>query len=107
MKGEGGKSQVERVDAYNNIVITTPNEIVRGRRGVYYTKTGIAVLQGSVKITRGNDQLNGEAAEVNLNTGVSRLLGGGKGQVRGIFQPRKNNLGQRPPASKRKGAQTR
>lgn len=98
-KGKDGKNQIDRVDAYDNVLISTPEEIVRGRRGVYYTKTGIVVLRGSVKITRGNDQLNGEAAEVNLNTGVSRLLSGGAGQVRGIFQPKSKSPG-RPPQPK-------
>ncbi|MBT5049210.1 MAG: hypothetical protein HOM58_11980 [Rhodospirillaceae bacterium] len=85
-KGKGGKSQVNRIDAFDNVLISTPSEIVRGHRGVYNTQTGIIVLQGSVKITRGDDQLNGEAAEVNLNSGVSRLLSGSSGRVRGIFQ---------------------
>lgn len=89
VKDKDGKTQVDRVDAYDNVLISTPDEIVRGNRGVYYTKTGIVELQGSVKITRGNNQLNGETAEVNLNTGVSRLLSGGTGQVRGIFEPKK------------------
>jgi lipopolysaccharide export system protein LptA len=87
VKGPDGKNRVERVDAYDNVRISTPNEIVRGERGVFYPKTGIVELQGSVKITRGKDQLNGDSAEVNLNTGVSRLLGDDKNQVRGIFQP--------------------
>lgn len=86
VKGKDGKSQVNRVEAFDNVLISSPNEIVRGRRGVYNTQTGIVVLQGSVKITRGNDQLNGEAAEINLNTGVSRLLSGSSGRVRGFFQ---------------------
>ena len=88
-KDKDGKTQVDRVDAYDNVLISTPDEIVRGNRGVYYIKTGIVELQGSVKITRGKNQLNGETAEVNLNTGVSRLLSGGSGQVRGIFEPKK------------------
>ena len=103
VKGKDGKNQVDRIDAYDNVLISTPNEIVRGRRGVYYTKTGIIVLRGSVKITRGNDQLNGELAEVNLNTGVSRLLSGGTGQVRGIFQPKRNNLGRQPSPKQQEG----
>jgi lipopolysaccharide export system protein LptA len=103
VKGKGGKIQVERVDAYDNVVISTPDEIVRGHRGVYYTKTGVVVLRGSVKITRGNDQLNGEAAEVDLNTGVSRLLSNGTGQVRGLFQPKRKLLGGRPAPKQQKG----
>jgi lipopolysaccharide export system protein LptA len=85
-KDAKGKSRVSKVDAFDNIVITTPDEIVRSNRGVYDVETGIAKLTGSVKITRGTNQLNGEYAEVNLNTGVSRLFGRGGG-VRGIFTP--------------------
>lgn len=85
-KDAKGKSRVRQVDAFDNIVITTPDEIVRSNRGVYDVETGIAKLTGSVKITRGTNQLNGEYAEVNLNTGVSRLFGKGGG-VRGIFTP--------------------
>lgn len=87
-KDAKGKSRVRQVDAFDNIVITTPDEIVRSNRGVYDVETGIAKLTGSVKITRGTNQLNGEYAEVNLNTGVSRLFGRGGG-VRGIFTPDK------------------
>jgi lipopolysaccharide export system protein LptA len=93
-----GKSRVTRVDAFDNVLISTPEEIVRARRGVYNTITGIINLRGSVKITRGKDQLNGDAAEVNLNTGVSRMLSGGSGRVRGVFQPEGNNLPRGAPA---------
>ena len=88
-----GQSRVRQVDAFDNIVITTPDEIVRSTRGIYDVETGIATLTGSVKITRGNNQLNGEHAEVNLNTGVSRLFGRGRGGVQGIFTPEKKNGG--------------
>lgn len=82
-----GKNRVKRVDAYDNVVITTPDEVVRSTRGVYNVDTGIAVLTGDVKITRGDNQLNGDSAEVNLNTGVSRLFGKQNDRVRGIFTP--------------------
>ena len=47
------------------------------------------ILKGGVKITRGPDQLNGDKAEINLNSGVSRLLSGGGKKVRGLFGPKK------------------
>ena len=86
VKGKDGKSEMQRIDAFDNVLISTPTEIVRAQRGVYNVKTGIIVATGSVRITRGQDQLNGEAAEINLNTGVSRMLSGGGGRVYGIFQ---------------------
>jgi len=87
-KTKAGKNEVTRVDAYDNVLVSSPKEIVRGKRGVYNTKTGIVVLRGDVKITRGADQLNGDAAEIDLNTGVSRLLSSGSGRVRGVFGPK-------------------
>jgi len=95
-----GKTRVSRVDAFDNIVITTPDEIVRARRGIYNVETGIATLTGSVKITRGRNQLNGERAEVNLNTGVSRLFGAGRGGVQGIFTPENLPDRRESPASR-------
>jgi lipopolysaccharide export system protein LptA len=87
-KDANGKSSVRRIDAFDNVVISSPTEIVRGDQGVYDVKTGIAVLRGSVKITRGEDQLNGDAAEVNLNTGVSKLLSDPNSRVTGSFRAR-------------------
>lgn len=87
-KNAKGDSKVKRIDAFDNVLISSPGEVVQARRGVYNLETGIAVLTGAVKITRGQDQLNGEYAEVNLNTGVSRLFSGERGGVRGYFAPR-------------------
>lgn len=84
-------SRMQRIDAYGNVIITTPQEVARGARAVYLEETGIANLIGSVKITRGQNQLNGEAAEVNLRTGVSRIVsatpGTSGGPVRALIVP--------------------
>jgi len=87
-RGKDGKTALSRIEAFDNVLISSAREIVRAKRGVYHVRTGIVQLSGSVKITRGSDQLNGEAAEVDLNTGVSRLLGGGA-RVQGSFRPGK------------------
>lgn len=89
VKDKQGQSKVKQVDAFDNVVITSPDEIVLADRGVYDVETGIATVTGSVKITRGDNQLNGEYAEVDLNTGVSRLFGRGNERVQGIFTPEK------------------
>ena len=77
-KDENQESKVYRVDAFGSVLITTPTDIARGDKGVYFVDTGIATLTGSVKITRDDNQLNGEIAEINMNTGVSRILAGAK-----------------------------
>ena len=77
-KTTGEKAKLYRVEAFGNVLVSTPSGIARGERGTYDADTGIASLTGSVKITRGNNQLNGEIAEVNLKTGVSRILSASK-----------------------------
>lgn len=86
----GAERGVSRIDAIGNIIISTPTEIVRGREGVYDVKARKATICGAVKITRGNNQLNGECAEVNMTTGRSKLLG----KVRGLILPGAQGQGQ-------------
>jgi lipopolysaccharide export system protein LptA len=89
-----GVLEMQRLDGQGNVVITTPTDIARGQRGTYDIKTNMATLTGDVYLTRGDSQLVGQTAEVNMNTGVSRLLntGDGKGgRVHGRFVP-----GERP-----------
>jgi lipopolysaccharide export system protein LptA len=93
-----GKMALSRADIIGNVVITTPTEVARANSGIYDAGTGIATLTGAVKLTRGDNQLNGEFAEVNLKTGVSRLLASPAGasdgkRVRGIFVPRSGEEG--------------
>ncbi len=93
-KDEGGKNSLSRVEAQGNVIITTPLEIARGDRGDYDAEARVATLTGNVKLTRGDNQLNGDRAEVNMKTGVSRLLAGagaetqpGKPRVRVLIIP--------------------
>ena len=91
---ESGKLRIEQIDGKGNVEITTPTDFVRGNKAVYYVQRELATLTGAVKITRGDNQLNGEYAEVNLAPGVSRLLAGppgqgGKVRVRGLLIPRR------------------
>ena len=95
--GPDGKLQVKKVVAEGNVVITTKTEVAQANRGVYDHQSGIAQMIGQVKLTRGDSQLNGDRAEVNLKTGVSRLLASRSGgRVRGLFVPGGNTGGPAP-----------
>ena len=83
-----------RIDAFGNVRIATATEFARGDRGVYYVEREFATLSGAVKITREENQMNGEYAEINMKTGVSRLLAGAPGtktksRVQGMLVPRR------------------
>jgi len=69
-----GPARISRIDAQGHVVVSTANEIARGSSGVYNADTGIATLAGDVTITRGENQLRGRYAVVDLNKNVSRLL---------------------------------
>jgi lipopolysaccharide export system protein LptA len=92
---QSGSQRLQRIEAFGDVHVSTETEIVVGDRGVYNADTGIAVLAGNVKITRGQNQLNGDYAEVNTNTGISRLLSrpdqAGDNRVRGLFIPENQN----------------
>ena len=92
-EGPNGENRIEQVDALGNVVITTPEEVVHGDEGVYDVLSEVATLEGDVRVTRGENQLNGERAVVNLKTGVSRMLPGSKagGRVKGLFTPEREN----------------
>ena len=89
---ETGDLEITRIDGEGNVRVSTETEFGRGDRGIYYVKQDLATLIGSVRLTRGENQLNGEYAEVNLATGVSRLLAAppgeaASGRVRGLLKP--------------------
>lgn len=96
----GGTAGLYQVEAEGDVVLTTAAEVVRAAKAVYNLDQEFATLTGGVKITRGQNQLNGDYAEVNLKTGVSRLMGnpsasgGSDGRVRTLIVPdRKPELG--------------
>ena len=62
------------MEAFGNVSIRTPTDTVTGDRGVYVPDTGMARLGGNVRITRGQNQLNGAEADVNMKTGIATLV---------------------------------
>lgn len=87
LPGNTENSRIDRVEAYGSVEIRSPEEVVRGDRGVYSPPTGLARLMGGVRITRGDNQLNGTEAIVNLRTGVSRLVSAPGDRVQGLVVP--------------------
>src|SRR6185312_7681340 len=79
--------RLEKVEAFGNVSVRTTVDTVTGDRAVYVPDSGIARVGGRVRITRGQNQLAGSEAEVNLKTNVSRLLAGNTGRVQGLVVP--------------------
>jgi lipopolysaccharide export system protein LptA len=79
--------KLERVEAFGNVEVRTAVDTVRGDRGVYVPATGIARLLGHVRITHGQNQLNGPAADINMKTGIAHMLSGPGARVEGLIMP--------------------
>jgi len=93
-KNEQGKQVLHSLEAIGNVVIMTPAETITGAYGIYKADTNKADLSGGVKILRGKNTLEGEKAEVDLNTNISTISSGknptngtSSGRVRGVFYP--------------------
>jgi lipopolysaccharide export system protein LptA len=79
--------KLQRVEAFGHVSVRTPTDTVTGDRGVYVPDTGMARLAGNVQITRGQNQLNGAEADVNMKTGIATLVAASSGRVHGLVVP--------------------
>ncbi|PWC36645.1 hypothetical protein TSO352_14930 [Azospirillum sp. TSO35-2] len=88
-----GTTQMERIDGSGNVIVTTATDVALAEKLVYSVADNVAVLIGNVKITRGDNQLNGEAAEMNMNTKINRVIAGrdAGGRVSGLLIPGEKN----------------
>jgi lipopolysaccharide export system protein LptA len=94
--------KLQRVEAFGHVSVRTPTDTVTGDRGVYVLDTGMARLAGNVRITRGQNQLNGAEADVNMKTGVATLVARKAGRVHGLVVPNDEStksLGTEPGAT--------
>ena len=91
--GESGNLEVARVEAEGHVGIRGKGDYATGDRAVYYVGDDRVTLQGNVTVTRGENELKGAFAEVNLASGISRLTGGAPGsgtneRVQGLIVPK-------------------
>lgn len=91
----GGKLQ--RVEAFGNVEVRTVTETFRGARAVYVADSEIARLAGNVRVTRGQSQLNGDEAVVNMRTGIYTMTKAPGGRVQGLVVPNDTSV----PGSKK------
>jgi len=91
-KNKTNKMRIYRIDAFDAVKIRTGEDEASSDRGVYNVESGIATLKGNVKIVRENNVLKGCTADVNLNTGISRLhsCANDNTRVKGKFMRKKN-----------------
>jgi lipopolysaccharide export system protein LptA len=92
--------KIQRVEAYGHVQVRTATEIVNGDRGVYVPDTGLARVVGRVHITRGENQLNGAEAIVNMKTGIATMIQRPGSRVQGLVVPNDPQAKTAPAAGK-------
>jgi lipopolysaccharide export system protein LptA len=85
------KQKLEELDAKGHVVLVTITDVVTGDEGVYNPITDEATVTGNVKVTRGENQLDGARAEVDMATGISRVYAAPGTRVRGLFVQQKKD----------------
>ena len=93
--------KLQRVEAYGNVEVRTAADTVRGDRGVYLPDTGLAHIMGHVRITHGQNQINGPAADVNMKTGIAHMVSAPNARVEGIIMP--NDAGNAAGSARKPG----
>ena len=73
-KNKTGRSEVYIIEAFNNVLIVSDKDRLRSDSAIYKLESGIATLKKNVSIVREDSILNGDLAEINLKTGISKLL---------------------------------
>jgi lipopolysaccharide export system protein LptA len=95
--------KLRRVEGYGNVEVRTQMDTVRGDRGVYVPDTGIARIVGHVRVTRGENQLNGPAADVNMKTGVAHIISDPGQRVQGLLMPNSTDKDAAPTGAAQTG----
>jgi len=97
-KNAQNQSTLKTIEAQGHVVVTTPTDIVHGDRGTYDIEAKRTVLFGNVRASRGESQLEGESAEVNMETGISQVFPGVGQRVHGLFIRQSNPSDAAKPA---------
>jgi lipopolysaccharide export system protein LptA len=74
--GPGGSSQIKRLEAKDNVIVTQKDQTVTGEKGVFDMKTNTVTMTGNVVMTQCDSVLRGDRLVVDMTTGVSRVEGG-------------------------------
>ena len=85
VKNAQNQTVLRTMEAQGHVVVTTQSDIVHGDRATYDVDGKRTLMFGNVRASRGDSQLEGESAEVNMETGISQVFPGVGQRVRGLF----------------------
>ena len=93
LKTNEAHQSLKEAEARGHVKITTPDDIAYGDKAHYDGHSEKALLTGNVKIIHGKNEILGSKAEIDLKTGISKMLSepnenssGTQGRVRGVIR---------------------
>ena len=90
--GPGGSSQIKRLEAKGNVIVTQKEQIVTGENGVFDMKSNTVTMLGGVVMTQNDNVLRGDKLVVDMTTGVSRVEARG-GRVNALIKNNNSSSG--------------
>jgi lipopolysaccharide export system protein LptA len=107
VKDATGHTTLKTIEAKGHVIITTASDIVHGDEGTYDLEAKRTVIFGDVRATRGESQLEGASAEVNMDTGISQVFPAPGRRVRGLFVSAKKEAADKGQPTKAGGQPTK
>ena len=84
--GPGGSSQIKRLEAKGNVIVTQKDQTVTGESGVFDMKSNTVTMFGGVIMTQNDNVIRGDKLVVDMTTGVSRVEVNAGGRVNAIIK---------------------
>lgn len=78
-----GVLEIENAVAKSDVVFNDGETVIRGNEGHYDSRKHSSIICGDVEITRGDNQIHGHCAEIDLRTGTAKLKAAGDERVSG------------------------
>lgn len=75
----GSNVQIRRLDAAGGVVVHSPSETAKGDFGIYDLDHRLITVIGNVRLTRGENVVNGQRLVINLDSGRAVVDGGPPG----------------------------
>jgi lipopolysaccharide export system protein LptA len=84
--GPGGSSQIKRLEAKGNVIVTQKDQTVTGEMGVFDMKSNTVTMSGGVIMTQNDNVIRGDKLVVDMTTGVSKVEVNRGGRVNAIIK---------------------
>jgi lipopolysaccharide export system protein LptA len=85
-------SHISHINATGHVIVSSIDQVGTGDTGVYNLDTGIATLTGHVSLTKGDNEMRGQYAVVDVNKNIGHLLSAPPDAVAGAKRPRVEGL---------------